>query len=52
LAAAIVRYACDAGLRQRQGDRARERVVTEFSIETMLTNYQKLYDHTLNTAEA
>lgn len=52
LSAAIVQYGQDPELRKRQGQHARERVVALFSIEAMLANYQKLYDHTLATAEA
>ena len=47
LAAAIRRYVDDPDLRRIHGAHARSRCETEFSISTMLRNYQNLYDELL-----
>ena len=47
LAAAIRRYVDDPVLRRNHGASARRRCETEFSIGTMVRNYQNLYDELL-----
>jgi len=50
LAAGIHRYFADAALAQRAARAARERAVTEFSIETMIAKYHRVYLHQLARA--
>jgi sugar transferase (PEP-CTERM/EpsH1 system associated) len=52
LSDAIAAYVLQPELRARHGERGRERAVTEFSIETMLSNYEKLYERTVPIAGA
>ncbi len=44
LSRAIQRYTSSPGLRREHGERARRRCEGDFSIETMVRNYQALYD--------
>lgn len=47
MAEAIVRYASDRNLAQSAGRAGRARVERHFSLEAMVSQYQKLYDHLL-----
>jgi len=52
LAAAVEAYAQDPDRRREHGRRGRERVVAEFSIETMLAGYDRLYGRALGKTDA
>ena len=47
MAEALLCYASDAALRQKQGLAARRRVEAEFSIERMVARYAELYESLL-----
>jgi sugar transferase (PEP-CTERM/EpsH1 system associated) len=44
LAEEIVRYALDADLRERQGSRARELARQDYSLDAMVSSYQRVYE--------
>lgn len=50
LAGALASHVFDAGLRRRYGTAGRERVMANFSLQTMLSAYTALYDELLNDA--
>lgn len=47
LAAALAAYAADPQLRQQHGQAGRERVLSRFSLQAMVSSYQSLYDEVL-----
>jgi glycosyltransferase involved in cell wall biosynthesis len=52
LAAALLRYAGEAELRERHGRAARVRAETEFSLRRMLADYESLYRSCVTLTEA
>ncbi len=48
LAGALASYVLDAGLRTQHGTAGRVRVISHFSLQTMLSAYTALYDELLN----
>ena len=52
LAAALARIAADPAGRRRMGEAARQRAMSQFSLETMVDRYLAVYDQALGTIGA
>jgi glycosyltransferase involved in cell wall biosynthesis len=52
LAAALARYAADAGLRKRHGEAGRRRAQTGFSLDGMVDRYASLYQNLVDAARS